>query len=154
MPWPFKARPPLEPCFPIGQYKIDDTTDRLQGLSPLSPAELKALNTAVQFKGEQILHAPDADFVGLKWDTILGTVNDVVYKIAIQWTGPRAETGKIYVEILRYCTKLYGEGKTKKLTLWDASDGNVVLDSTNVGPEGILNLFVTSRQVSQFRRIP
>jgi hypothetical protein len=115
MPWPFKARPPIAPCFPVGPYKIDDTISGLQGLSPLLPAELLALNTAVQFVGEKILHAPDADFMCLKWDTILGTVNGVIYKIAIRWTGPRTHTGKTYVEILRYCTRLYGEGKNMTL---------------------------------------
>jgi len=151
MLWPFKTRVVVEPCFPIGQYVIDTKIDGLQGLAPLSAAELVALNTAVQFQDEQIWHAPDADFMGLKWDTILGTVGGAIYKIAIQWTGPRHHVGKTYRDILIYCTKYYG--KSKKGMLWDTSDGNIVVDSTNIGDKGVLNVFVTTRRVRQFKRI-
>jgi hypothetical protein len=150
MVWPFKSRSAAEPCFAIGQYSIDMPIDGLQGLTHLSPEELVALNTAVQFKEEQIWHAPEADFMGLKWNTILGTVRGSIYKIAIQWTGPRHETGTAYREILIFCTKHYGNGKNGML--WNGSDGNVVVDSMNVGSEGVLNVFVTSRQVAQFER--
>lgn len=127
------------------------TIEGLAGLTPLAPQELATLNTTVQFEEEQIWHAPEADFMDLKWDTILGTVRGSIYKIAIQWVGPRHQTGKAYRETLIYCTKHYGKGKN--MTLWDASDGNVVVDTTNAGPEGILNVFVTSRKVGQFKRL-
>jgi len=152
MPWFSKTQTSVNPCFSVGQYKIDARTDMLPDLKPLSPSELAALNTAVQFDGEQIFHAPGAEFMSLRWDAILGTVHNVIYKIALQWTGPRAQTGKTYVEILRHCTSLYGDAK--KMTVWDASDGNIVLDSTNVGPTGVVNLFLTSRQVGSFKRLP
>ena len=39
------------------------------------------------------------------------------------------------------------------MMLWDASDGNIVIDSTNIGNQGIVNLFITSRMIRTFRRI-
>jgi hypothetical protein len=148
--WPFKAQSPSVPTFSIGPYKVDMMVGELRGLFPLSVEELVALNTAVQFEGEQIWHAPEADFMDHKWDTILGTVNGRIYEIAIQRTGPRHQTGQAYREILTHCTRLYGRGKNSML--WDASDGNIVLDSANSGDQGILNVFVTSQKVRQFKR--
>ena len=87
MVWPFKSRSAAEPSFPIGQYRIDMPINGLEGLTPLSPEELVALNAAVQFKEEQIWHAPEAHFMGLKWDTILGTVRGSIYKIATSGRG-------------------------------------------------------------------
>jgi len=107
----------------------------------------------MQFEGEEILHAPDADFMGLRWDTVLGTVDGAIYKIAIQWIGPRDQAGRAYRELAIYCTQHYGKGESGAMALWDASDGNIVLDMTNVGEEAILNVFLTSRKVRQFRRL-
>jgi hypothetical protein len=148
--WPFKSRSATERCPTVGQYRIDMTIDGLEGLTPLSPEELVALNSTFAFEGEQIWHAPDAQFMDLRWDTILGTVHGSIYKIAIQLTGPRHETGTTYREMLIYCTKHYG--KAENMMLWKASDGNVVVDLTNAGSEGILNVFVTSRMVGQLKR--
>jgi len=151
MLWPFKSKSAAERCPTIGQYRIDMTIDGTEGLMPLSPEELVALNSTMAFEEEQIWHAPDAHFMDLQWDTILGTVRGSIYKIAIQLTGPRHETGTRYREMLIYCTKRYG--RPKNMMLWKASDGNVVVDLTNAGSEGILNVFVTSRMVGQFKRL-
>ncbi len=151
MLWPFRKRPLPEPCFSVGQYRIDTAIDELEGLTPLLPTELMALNAAVHFEGERIWHAPEADFLEMKWDTILGTVRNTIYKIAIQWTGPRDQTGKAYRDVLIYCTKHYGNGHNHMV--WDTSDGNIVVDSRNIGSLGILNVFVTSRKVRDFKRL-
>lgn len=140
-----------EPCFPIGRYRIDTTIAGLQGLWPLSRAELIALNPGVEFEGERILHAPPADFMSRSWDTILGTVNSAIYKIAIQRIAPRSETVELYREILVYCTRRYG--KAGNTTQWRTSDGNIIVDVTYIGGEGILNVFATSRKVRWFTRL-
>ena len=151
--WPFNKRLVQEPCFPVGQYRIDARIDGFRGLTPLSIDELAQLNRRVMFVGEQIWHAPDAQFMNMQWDTVLGTVENCIYKISAQWTGPRHEEGKAYREIAVYCTKNYGRRKSGELALWDASDGNIVLDSRNIGSDAILNLFLTSRKIRQFRRV-
>jgi hypothetical protein len=125
--------------------------DGLQGLRLLSRAELIALNPAMEFEGERILHAPPADFMNLSWDTILGTVHGAIYKIAIQRTGPRHETGELYREVLIYCKRRYG--KARDMMLWRTSDGNIVVDITHIGDEGILNVFATSRKIREFPRL-
>ena len=66
--WSFKKRPAPEPCFQIGQYQIDMKIEGMEGLSPLSREELEALGSTVQFRGEEILHAPAARFMEVEWD--------------------------------------------------------------------------------------
>ena len=53
----------------------------------LSAAELLALDSQVQFQGERILHAPSVNFLDHNWDTILGTVDNQIYKVALQISG-------------------------------------------------------------------
>jgi hypothetical protein len=155
MVWPFKSRSSTERCPPIGQYRIDTSINGLQGVTPLSAEELAALNPDVTFEKGQVVHAPQAHFMDLHWDTILGVVAGDIYKVSAQWTGPRAEVGKAARQLIVYCTKHYGKGKGtgKNMTLWDCSDGNVVLASNNFGDQAMLNVFVTSAKVRQYKRI-
>lgn len=158
MPWPFKSRKPVSPCLSVGQYNIDATIDGLPGLTLLSKEESSALNIEMTFEGQQLWHCPDAHFVDLQWTTILGTVNRTIFKISIQWEGPRHQAGTACREIAIYCTKHYGKQKDvtfqgRDLTVWDASNGNIVFDMVNLGSESLLNVTLTSRKVPSFKRI-
>jgi hypothetical protein len=149
--WPFKSRTTAEPCFQMGQYKIDTSIDPRDGFEPLSDEELALLNPDISFEGEQILHAPDAHFMDYPWGTVLGVVHGEIYKVAIQWTGPRAEVGRLERQIKVECKKRYGKGE--RLTVWDASDGNIIVYSNNFGSEAVLTVTVTSWRVRQFKRV-
>lgn len=116
------------------------------------------LNPGTRFNGEELWHSPDAQFVGLQWNTILATVNRAIYKISIQWTGPRHQAETACRQITIYSTKNYGkqegiEFQGSYQTVWDASDGNITLQMVNLGPESLLTVTMTSRRVSQFQRI-
>jgi hypothetical protein len=149
--WPFKSRSPAQPCLAIGQYSIGANVDAKAGFRPFSSEELVLLNPEMTFEGEQILHAPDAIFMDLRWDTVLGVVHGEIYKISIQWTGPRHEVGAIERQIKVQCTKLYGKGEN--MAVWDASDGNIIVDGSNLGSEAILTVTVTSSRVRRFKRV-
>jgi hypothetical protein len=152
-----KSRESAESCFSIGQYSIDTTIDELHDLIPFSPEETVALNPGTRFDGEEIWHSPDAQFAGLQWNTILATVNRAIYKISIQWTGPRHQAGTACREITIRSTKNYGKQEDiifqgSDLTVWHASDGNITLQMVNMGPESLLTVTMTSRKVSQLKR--
>jgi hypothetical protein len=158
MLWPFKPRKPASPCFSVGQYNIDATIDGLLGLKLLSRDECSALNLEMTFEGQQLWHCPEVRFMDLQWNTILGTVNRAIFKISIQWEGFRHEAGEACRDIAIYCTKHYGKQKDisfqgRDLTVWDASNGNIVFDMVNMGSESLLNVTLTSRKVPLFRRI-
>ena len=69
MIWPFKRK--RQPCFPVGPYRLNGSVAGLPGLIDFSAAELLALNSHVQFRGEGILHAPSIDFLERSWDPFL-----------------------------------------------------------------------------------
>jgi hypothetical protein len=54
----------LQPCLCVGNYRLDADISSLSQLIKLSPEELISLNRAVQFEGEELFHAPLAQFVG------------------------------------------------------------------------------------------
>jgi len=116
--------------------------------------ELAALTQVFRFEGEEILRVPDAWFMGARWDTVIGFVHGKVYKISIQLNGARAEVGRVNRQIYVLCTKLYGNGSGfGGGQVWDASDGNIFLNSVNFGGQATINVTVTSAKVSQFRRV-
>jgi hypothetical protein len=151
MVWPFKSRRSTQPCPALGQYKIDTSIETIDEYTFLTEKELAAFGPRVKFEGEELVRVPDALFMELKWDTILGIVNGEIYKISIQWAGPRAEVGKIARQIKIYCTKHYGKGEN--MMVWNASDGNIVVDGHNFGSETVINIFLTSAKVSKFRGV-
>jgi hypothetical protein len=151
MVWPFKSRRPTEPCPSLGQYKIDTSIETIDVYTFLTEKELAAFGPRVKFEGEELVRVPDALFMELKWDTILGIVNREIYKISIQWAGARAEVGRIERQFKIFCTKNYGKGRN--MMVWDASDGNIVIDGHNIGSEAVINIFVTSAKVSNFKQV-
>ena len=148
MRWPFKKRFIPHPCFAVGAYRINTSIDGLPGLSPASLDTLTALDLDLTFKGEQVWHAPQAEFMDLQWETMLGTVNNEIYKVSIQYTGPSDKAGRAYGRLLPFLTRLYGNSKS--MTAWDASDGNVVMLCGNIGPESIISIAITSARIRQF----
>ena len=89
--------------------------------------------------------------MGVEWKTILGTVNGQIYKIAVQWMGPRADAGRINRQIVVECTRRYGNGKD--MAFWDTANGNLVLQGANMGGQAMVNFFATSRKTRDFVRV-
>ena len=155
--WPFKLRKSAEPCCPVGQYRLGATIDSMQQITHLSPLEVALLNPEITFEGEEIWNCADAKFVGLNWRTIIGSVNRTIYKVSIQWNGPRRQAGVPCREIAIFCTKHYGKQKDihfegRNLTVWDASDANIVFDMATGKSEALLNLTFTSNDLAKFKR--
>jgi len=130
----------------------------MERMTHLSSLEIALLNPDITFEGEEIWNSPDAQFVGLNWRTIIGSVNRTIYKISIQWDGPRHQAGVACREIAIFCTKHYGKQKDvhfegRNLTVWDASDANIAFDMATGESEALLNLTFTSNDVAKFKRV-
>lgn len=92
-------------------------------------------------------------FLDYSWKLMLGTVNNKIYKIALYADlKTKKEANPIAMDTLLYCTKELGEPSIKKtgLFMWDAFDGNVILQTAEVGNELSINLFLTSSSVNNF----
>jgi hypothetical protein len=152
--WPFtrkNARPSID-CFAFPPYTLDHAPPEPQKLRFLSEEELTQLDRGVVFVGEQVSRAPPASFEGLEWSVVLGLVDGIIYKISAQWSGARAEAGRAHRAVVIRCFKDYGSSKNiSGVELWDARNGNVILQSQNFGSEAILVVTLTSSKVSQFQ---
>jgi hypothetical protein len=154
--WPFDSRKLPEPCCAVGQYRLGASIDGLNGIVHLSPYEIALLNPEPVFDGEEIWNCPDAEFLGRMWRTIIASVNQVIYKVSIQSDGSRHQAGMACREIAIYCTKHYGKQhdvnvKGRSLTVWDTSDGNIVLEMAAGESTALLNLTFTSNDVANFK---
>lgn len=153
--WPFASKG-SQSCFYIGNYRLGADITSLAGLIELASEEIIALNRAVQFKGERLYHAPPADFLAQSWDIVLGTVHGKIYKIALQLPGlTRSDGGAISRAVLAFVTKQQRRRPRSDgpLSVWDASDGNIVFHDAWLGNSFTLNVFLTSREVRKFQRL-
>lgn len=154
MIWPFSRE--RRACFPVGPYRLNGSITALPGMIDLSAAELLALDSQVQFQGERILHAPSVNFLDHNWDTILGTVDNQIYKVALQISGlSRSDGGAITRSVLVYITKQQEKRPKSEgpMSVWNAADGNIIFQDAWLGTEFVLNLFLTSSAVAGFHRI-
>lgn len=154
--WPFKNKTqhfrPLNDCFAVGPYVLDQTPEESKLLRSFTDDELALLNRDIVFVGERVAHAPSVQFEGLEWNVVLGLVGDVVYKISLQWTGPRSEAGRFTRNFMIRCTRDYRPAESiSGMYLWDARNGNLVLHTQNFGPEAIVTLAITSSAMSTFQ---
>jgi hypothetical protein len=144
--------------FPLGEYKLDALMEGLVGFAEFSEAEYTLMGR--EFKGERNYNGPPVEFLGRSWKLQLGTVHGKIYKIAPYIEGLDShEAGRIGVEVLCYCREKLGEPSEQKTGLpwgtewffWHTIDGNVILQTVEVGASFSVNLFVTSRSVANFK---
>jgi len=141
------------PSFPVGQYKLDDSTEGITGLIEFSAAEYAIMGR--QFEGERNYNAPAVMFLGRQWKLQLGTVHGKIYKIAPYiLVKEKKEANVVAMETLRFCTEKLGKPSEQKtgLFVWDTTDGNVVLQTAETAEGLAVNLFLTSRSVRKFKR--
>ncbi len=140
----------------IGPYRLDMNTGDASKLVELTPAEKRALNLAVEFKGERIYHAPPAAFAGASWEIVLGAVENRVYKVSallvLEKREQRDRTWRNLDGLLRTSLGTPATAAANIIT-WDTEDGNVVTNRADAGGAYAVVLTLTSRAVRGFVRI-
>lgn len=66
---------------PICQYRLDMPIDGLPGLTEFSETEYAIYGRP--FESETNYNAPGIEFLGRRWSVALGTVDGVIYKVAL-----------------------------------------------------------------------
>jgi|HubBroStandDraft_1064217.scaffolds.fasta_scaffold45550_4 hypothetical protein len=133
---------------PIAGYRLDMPAEHVSGLAEFSQAEYAIYGR--RFAGEKNYNAPSIDFLERKWKVALGTVGGKVYKIAFFFESERKNTAiEVSIDVMQYCQQRLGKPSEQKETIyiWDATDGNVVLQLGKVGSTYQINLFETSGSV-------
>ena len=154
MPWPFRAKP-KNSIFQIDRYKLDSPIEGLAELAEFSQSEYETMGR--KFHGERNYNGPPVSFLGRPWKLMLGTVNGNIYKIAVYLElDGKQEANPIAIQTLQYCMAQLGKPSKRQtgLFIWDAVDGNVVLQTAELASGLDINLFLTSSAVQNFDCYP
>jgi hypothetical protein len=151
--WGKKAGETNCALFAIGPYRLGIHSQDFEGLREFSQSEYLIIER--QFEGEKNYNAPATDFLGFRWQIMLGTVQGEIYKIVSYLDlSSKQEANRIAMETLRYVTSKLGSPSSQSTGLfqWDAVDGNAVLQTAEIEDSWSINLFLTSRSVRNFAR--
>jgi hypothetical protein len=136
---------------PIGKYMLDMGIGGLTGLTEFSSAEYAIYGR--QFDAEKNYNAPGAYFLDRPWKVALGTVRGKVYKIALYFESENLQSAlHVATDVMQFCRKQLGQPSKQQglVSMWDAPDGNVVLQLAKVGSVYVVNVFETSESVRSF----
>jgi hypothetical protein len=140
--------------FPIGPYRLGASIEGMPDLREFSSVEYAVM--VRQFEGERNYNAPAVEFLGRRWNLMLGTVDGQIYKIApFLKVQSKEEANPIAIGTLHYCTEALGKPDSQEtgLFVWDTSDGNTILQTAETEQGLAINLIITSRDVRNFRRV-
>ena len=140
----------------IGPYRLDMNLGDASKLVELTPAEKKALNPAIEFKGERIYNAPPANFASTNWEIVLGAVESSVYKVsALVVLDNRERRDTMWRNLNDLLRTPLGSPASAEanIVLWDTEDGNVIMSRGDVGGAYAIVLTLTSNAASSFVRI-
>jgi hypothetical protein len=146
--WPFKNKIPTHSSFRVGDYKLDMSVNDFKDLVEFSAQEYSAIPR--EFKNGKNFNAPSANFLNREWQIQLGTVDNVIYKIApYLLVKTKNEANPIAMQTLHFCTQELGQPSERKtgLFIWDTLDGNVVFQTGEAIDGWSINLFITSSNI-------
>ena len=146
-----KNAPTASASLPIGKYRLDMPIEGLTGLTEFSRFEYATFGR--EFDGEKDYNAPSLEFLKRRWKVALGTVKGRVFKIALYFdTDSKEAAVDASTDVMQLCQQWFGKAPEQHDTvfIWDASDGNVVVQFGKTMGTYQLNLFETSRTVKTF----
>ncbi len=150
--WFKKTKP--RPSFPIGAYTLDMMLREGPPLREFSPAEYEVMGR--QFVGEKIFHASEVEFLGRRWSLTLGSVQGKLYKIApFLELRHKTESNEAAFGALTFCNEQLGKPAKQRtgLFIWDTTDGNVILQTSEAKDGFAVNLFLTAHSAREFQRL-
>jgi hypothetical protein len=134
--------------FSFEHYRLPTKTTDIKEVRKLSPQEYAFFHR--QFKGEVIYDATPINFMGRQWKFMVSSVQGSIYKWAASLEVAKDEDfDSIGNEVIEYCVRWLGATTEEKLgyLFWDTSDGNVILQLTNMKDWFDISIFVTSREI-------
>jgi len=133
----------------LGKFYIgQDFSEVASECREFSPSEYNTLESTMP--KETIYHAQDLNFCGASWNSVIGVVDNKIYKISLQ-NAVQVELGSLFEETL--WNKVYEKfneeiglytNQEKKgsmfLTYWDTKWGNIILSSASYEGENMLEM--------------
>jgi hypothetical protein len=140
--------------FSFEQNRLPEKTTDVKELKELSQQEYGLFPR--QFKGEIIYHATPINFLGRRWTLMVSSVHGKLYKWAASLeVGRNEDIDAIGNEVMEYCIRWLGATTEEKqgYLFWDTSDGNVILQLTDMNDWLDISIFVTSREIRSLAKL-
>ncbi len=144
-----------KPLFTVGDYEVNCSLSNLPTREYLRIASIP--EGQFSFIGEHVYACPNVTAFNREWTLVIGVVDDQIYKIALT----RASEDRLSItedlnEVFVFCRNVYGEPAEEQalLAVWDAADGNVVVQTNAPVPrqdQYVIMVFLTSSIVKTFR---
>lgn len=146
---------PVRMPLKIGAYSLGQSVSEAPGLTELTPSEY-ALFEAAGWKrflpDERVYKGPDVTFRGTLWNLMVGATQGRIYKISTQdLTEDRHRSAAVFQNTLVYLIDQMGAAKEQSANptryMWDAPEGNVILEHLSAQGMHVVNLFLTSSMI-------
>jgi hypothetical protein len=148
--------PPIWTAMTFGfeNYRLPTKTTDIKELRELSEQEYTFFPR--YFKGEVIYAATHINFLCREWQFMVSSVKGKIYKWAASLEVGRDEDyDSIGNEVIEYCVRWLGATTEEKegFLFWDTSDGNVILQLTNMDDWYDISIFITSREIRMLDKL-
>lgn len=100
-------------------------------------------------RDEKFYNAPDIEFLGATWNLVIGTTDNIIYKLSAQnFINDKTLSNEIFNKTLKELEKVMGKSTEhpflSKKYIWDDKEGNVLLNQVSkMGYMGV-NFILTS----------
>jgi len=132
--------------FRVGDYCLNTPLTNGQILRELSREEYDTFGRdSLQ---ERLYHGRPTDFVGHRWNVLLGIVEGKLYQFEASLELSRqTETDEMLQNVMRNCELLIGTPTEEQqgVAIWDTNDGSVILQFASIMGTFATNLIVSSK---------
>ena len=132
--------------FELGGYSLEMQPASLRNLTELSESEYLAFPR--QLRGEAIYHAPPTEFLGNRWEMMIGMVDGEIYKLAASVElDDQQQAVELIQTAFRACEVQLGTPTQEQqgLFVWDTTDGNVIVQTASIMGTVAVNIFAASK---------
>jgi hypothetical protein len=134
----------------IQDYYLGQDINDAKDVVEYTGKEYQLFKAAPQIrKNEKMYLANNVNFAGFTWDTVIGSTEGKIYKIAIQiMSDDNSYIRRIFMTTHQYLTDTMGKYTEHRLFsnryIWDSSKGNVLFNTVSkVGYHGV-NVILTA----------
>ena len=129
---------------------------KLSSVVPSQPMSwVEQLILGKWFRHERLSLGPTQSWLNRQWELRLGSVKGAIYKVGLETVaGEYEEAVEFASQVGQLIDDTFGKAteRGEGLWMWDADDGNVILQISNVMGERRVMVFLTSRAAEHFRR--
>ncbi len=145
----------------IFNYHLRQPIKEAEGLTEFTDEEYSEFNSAGikrTLRNEKFYNSPDINFMGGTWDLVIGSTDDIIYKISAQnMTNDKSLSDDIFNKILKESVAEMGKHSEHQMMskkyIWDSKDGNVLLNQVSKMGFICINFILTSSVIRDQARI-